>query len=486
MFFERPELGRRAVLLSLEFDAAKVAPSGRSLAAIPQPQETRELAEGAGIKVCALVRGKRRTPHPRFFAGKGKLEEVRAVMQAEGAELLLLNHDVGPSQQRNLESELDVRVMPRTELILHIFADRARSHEGQLQVELAQLQHAQTRLVRGWTHLDRQKGGIGLRGAGETQIEMDQRMIGERIKMTARKLEEVAKRRARGRARRSRQRVPSVSLVGYTNAGKSTLFNALTTAEVLAEDRLFATLDPTLRRLSLQGGHEVILGDTVGFISQLPHSLVEAFKSTLEEVAHADALLHVVDASAPDMIDQVLEVNAVLAEIGAADVPRILVLNKIDVADSNTEDGAETLAERLTLLDSAASALPDDLIGIAGDDPAAVAHRRSGGLGSLAPEVSRIPVSAVTGAGIDALRTALAAQFGGLVAPAQVELHAGDGKTRSWLYSLGVVSEEDFRSDGKLLLEISADASLLATLAKRSDIVLRGIDGVPRIAALPN
>ncbi|MGI9326256.1 MAG: GTPase HflX [Pseudomonadales bacterium] len=463
MFFERPELGRRAVLLSLDFSGPQGATAGRSLTVNPDPEETKELAEGAGLDVCATVRGRRRMPHPRYFVGAGKLEEIRAVMQAEDAELLLLNHDVGPGQQRNLEQSLDARVMPRTELILHIFADRARSHEGQLQVELAQLQHAQTRLVRGWTHLDRQKGGIGLRGAGETQIELDQRMLAERIKITARKLDDVAKRRAQGRRRRQRQRVPSISLVGYTNAGKSTLFNALTAAQVLAEDRLFATLDPTLRRLPLAGFGDVILGDTVGFISHLPHSLVEAFKSTLEEVAHADLLLHVVDASAADMLDQVMEVNAVLADIDAENVPRILVLNKVDLA------AGEAFEERLALLGSAANALPDDV------------HA-----GSLAPEVTRVQVSAVTGEGLETLRSAILGQFLAEQTAAQLELHAGDGKTRAWLYRLGAVVGEEFRGDGKLVLDIRADAALLETLAKQPGVVLRGTDGVPRIAALPN
>ncbi|MEM1229283.1 MAG: GTPase HflX [Pseudomonadota bacterium] len=464
MFFERPELGRQAVLLHIDFDSPRNDGDGRALSAAPAPQETRELAEGAGLAVAAVVRGKRRTPHPRHFVGSGKLDELKQVMRHEDADLLLLNHDIAPNQQRNLERALNARVMPRTELILHIFADRARSHEGQLQVELAQLKHAQSRLVRGWTHLDRQKGGIGLRGAGETQIELDQRMLGERIKITSTRLETVAARRVRSRERRERQRALSVALVGYTNAGKSTLFNALTTAEVLAEDRLFATLDPTLRRLPLALPADVVMSDTVGFISHLPHALVNAFHSTLDEAVHADLLLHVVDAAADDMLEQIMEVNAVLAEIGAGEVPRLLVLNKIDQA------AGAAWQDRLLLLDSAASALPDDL----------------GASGSLAPEVQRCAVSAVAGTGLDALRTAIAAQLSADTTPAQVELHAGDGKTRAWLYSQGAVVAETVSPDGKLLLDLKADQALLGALARRRDLVLRADGGLPRIAALPN
>jgi GTP-binding protein HflX len=484
LFFERPELGRQAVLLHIHFDSPRSDGDGRALSSAPHPQETRELAEGAGMDVVAIVEGRRRTPHPRQFVGSGKLDELKQVMRHEQADLLLLNHDIAPNQQRNLEQALNARVMPRTELILHIFADRARSHEGQMQVELAQLRHAQSRLVRGWTHLDRQKGGIGLRGAGETQIELDQRMLGERIKITSAKLETVAARRARSRKRRTRQRALSVALVGYTNAGKSTLFNALTTAEVLAEDRLFATLDPTLRRLPLPGLGDVVLSDTVGFISHLPHALVNAFHSTLEEAVHADLLLHVVDAAADDMLEQIMEVNAVLANIGAGDVPRLLVLNKIDTALSKEESAAgepgEAFRDRLLLLDSAASAVPDDLSAPApegGEQPP---------LGSLAPEVQRCAVSAVTGAGLDALRTAITAELSAGASAAQVELHPGDGKTRAWLYRQGAVVAETISPDGKLLLDLKADDALLEALARRSDLVLRAVEGDPRIAALPN
>ncbi|MEM1437076.1 MAG: GTPase HflX, partial [Pseudomonadota bacterium] len=267
MFFDRPELGRHAVLVTMQFTG------GGSYPEAPAASETEDLATGAGLKVCASVSQSRREPHPKTFLGAGKVEELKALMAAHEADLLLLNHDIGPGQQRNLEQLLDARVMPRTELILHIFADRAASHEGKLQVELAQLRHAQTRLVRGWTHLDRQKGGIGLRGAGETQIEMDQRMLAERVKATTARLDTVARQRAARRRRRERREVPLVALVGYTNAGKSTLFNQLTEAAVLAEDRLFATLDPTARKLELPGLGHCVLSDTVGFISQLPHTL---------------------------------------------------------------------------------------------------------------------------------------------------------------------------------------------------------------------
>ncbi len=419
MFFERPEAGRRAVLLhiTLKGNVSGVGPDSAD--------ECAELARAAEIDVVTRVGGSRSAPHPRWFVGEGKLEELAATVRSSEAELVLANHELSPGQQRNLESRLGCRVMTRTELILHIFADRARTYEGKLQVELAQLNHAQTRLVRGWTHLDRQKGGIGLRGAGETQLELDQRMISDRIKGLEKKLGTVARRRGQGRRRRQRGHVRTVSLVGYTNAGKSTLFNALTAAQVKVEDKLFATLDPTMRRLQVPGVGGVVLGDTVGFVSHLPHSLVDAFKATLEEVANADLLLHVVDASAEDVDSRVRQVNVVLKEIGADRIPTLMVYNKTD-------------------------ALPGGAVANA--------------MGSAG---SGVGVSALTGAGLDLLVRTIGERLG-VTAPTEVLLAPGEGRTRAWLYGIGAVLDEEIREDGSLALTVQADADLLARLARRA------------------
>ncbi len=297
----------------------------------PDVEELQSLAESAGAKVVSLITGRRDRPDPAYFVGSGKCEDILAACQEHGADLVIFDHALTPGQQRNLTKLLKRRVIDRVALILDIFALRARSHEGKLQVELAQLDYLSARLVRGWTHLERQKGGIGLRGPGETQLETDRRLIGNRVKQLKARLALVERQRKNRRRQRDRQGAFSVSLVGYTNAGKSTLFNALTHAGVYAADQLFATLDTTSRRVFLAPGEFMVLSDTVGFIRELPHSLIEAFKSTLHEAADADLLLHVIDASDPDRELQQQAVDEVLAEVGAADVPRVEVFNKIDL-----------------------------------------------------------------------------------------------------------------------------------------------------------
>jgi len=293
--------------------------------------EFRLLCASAGLTEVGLVGGKRNKPDSAYFAGTGKVAEIAAAVAASGAEVVVFNHILSPAQQRNLEAELKARVIDRTTLILDIFAQRAQSHEGKIQVELAQLRHLATRLVRGWTHLERQKGGIGLRGPGETQLETDRRLLGKRVKLLSEKLRKLQRQREVQRRARTRGRVFSVSLVGYTNAGKSTLFNALTKAETYAADKLFATLDTTSRKIHLGDAGSIVISDTVGFIRDLPHTLVAAFRATLEETIHADLLLHVVDSASPARLEQIGQVDEVLREIGADAIPQVLIWNKIDL-----------------------------------------------------------------------------------------------------------------------------------------------------------
>ncbi len=322
MFFDRPDSGELAVLVHLDL-ASENEPE--------DPREFEELVLSAGGDPVTLVSGFRSSPHPKYFVGTGKVEELCEAVKENSAGLVIFNHNLSPSQERNLEHELKCRVLDRTGLILDIFAQRARTHEGKLQVELAQLQHMSTRLVRGWTHLERQKGGIGLRGPGETQLETDRRLLRGRIKSILKRLEKVRRQRDQGRRARSRAEIPTVSLVGYTNAGKSTLFNHVTESEVYAADQLFATLDPTMRRIELDDVGPAILADTVGFISHLPHKLVEAFHATLEEAASASLLLHVVDAHSEERHINIQRVNEVLEEIGAVELPTLTIFNKIDL-----------------------------------------------------------------------------------------------------------------------------------------------------------
>ncbi|HPR05374.1 MAG TPA: GTPase HflX [Denitromonas sp.] len=319
--FDRPEAGERAVLVQIDLGQDAIEERLAELVL---------LAQSAGATVETIVRAKRRAPDPALFVGKGKAQEIGDLLAGHEADLVIFNHALSPGQQRNLERVLQCRVVDRTALILDIFALRARSHEGKLQVELAQLEHLATRLIRGWTHLERQKGGVGLRGPGETQLETDRRLIGARVKTLRGKLEKLENQRRVRRRARERRDVLSVSIVGYTNAGKSTLFNALTKAGAYAANQLFATLDTTSRRLFLGEAGNIVLSDTVGFIRDLPHSLVAAFHATLEETVNADLLVHVVDSGSDDRDAQIVAVNGVLAEIGAGDIPQILVWNKID------------------------------------------------------------------------------------------------------------------------------------------------------------
>ncbi|MDP1607293.1 MAG: GTPase HflX [Rhodocyclaceae bacterium] len=377
--FERPAAGEAAVLVQLDFGEGDFA---------ERLEEFRLLATSAGARSVATITGKRGRPDPTTFAGKGKVEEIVLAATAAGADLVIFNHALSPAQQRNLERACELRVVDRSSLILDIFALRAKSHEGKLQVELAQLEHLMTRLVRGWTHLERQKGGIGLRGPGEKQLETDRRLLGKRVALLKSRLKLLERQRAVRRKARSRGEVLSISLVGYTNAGKSTLFNALTKAGAYVADQLFATLDTTSRRLYVptcemadgRSGCQIVLSDTVGFIRDLPHALVAAFHATLEETAQADLLLHVVDAASPDREQQMAAVAQVLDEIGAADVPQIIVWNKLD------------------LIEVAPGLERDECDNIA-----------------------RVRVSARTGAGLDLLRSALAEMSRKLAAPIEYE-----------------------------------------------------------------
>ncbi|MGB9429423.1 MAG: ribosome rescue GTPase HflX [Gammaproteobacteria bacterium] len=403
--FERPKSGERAVLVHLNLNPA----TGNELL-----QEFTELAKAAGAEVLATVVGNRRVPEPHFFIGEGKAEEVRVKILETRADLVLVNHALSPSQERNLEKFLSCRVLDRTGLILDIFAQRAHSFEGKLQVELAQHKHLATRLVRGWTHLERQRGGsIGLRGPGETQLETDRRLIGKRIQQLTKRLQRTLEQREQNRRTRLRREVPSVSLVGYTNAGKSTLFNALTGAEMFTADQLFATLDTTVRRLHLEQGPEVVLADTVGFIRELPHDLVAAFRSTLKETEEATLLLHVVDASDPQRDTYIETVNLVLAEIGAQDVPQLEVFNKIDITGR----------------------------------PPAVENGPDG-------KPRRVWVSAHSGAGLQALGQAIAERLRSETVHGWLRLAPAKSRARAALFRLGAVRAEKLEQDGSCLLQV--------------------------------
>jgi GTP-binding protein HflX len=404
LFFDRPESGECAVLVHLNLASETER---------EDPREFEELVLSAGGDPVDFIMGARDVPDSRTFVGKGKLQEIAAAVCEHQAQVVMFNHSLSPSQERNLEQELECRVLDRTGLILDIFAQRARTHEGKLQVELAQLQHVSTRLVRGWTHLERQKGGIGLRGPGETQLETDRRLLRARIKSILARLEKVRKQRDNGRRSRRRAELPVVSLVGYTNAGKSTLFNRVTDSEVYAADQLFATLDPTLRRLAVENVGPIVLADTVGFISHLPHKLVAAFKATLEETLNADLLLHVIDAATEQREDNIHRVNDVLVEIGADQIPQLQVYNKLD------------LLEQSPRIDRNADGLPE-----------------------------RVWVSAVTGDGTDLLLQAISELVGQDMVNETLDISPADGGLRAALYRLGAVESEDYSDDGVAHLSV--------------------------------
>ena len=421
MFFDRPEFGTQAFLVHIQQDDST-------------PQELNELVLSAGLVPVGYLVARKRNPDPKTYIGSGKLAEIKAQAEEDEAGLIIFDQDLTPTQERNLEAFLECRILGRTGLILEIFAQRARTHEGKLQVELAQLQHASTRLVRGWTHLDRQRGGsgrgqgaaIGVTGAGETQLEADQRMISDRIKHVSQRLQRVQKQRAQNRRSRQRADVKTVSLAGYTNAGKSTLFNRLCESDVHAADQLFATLDPTLRELRLPIIGKAILTDTVGFIRQLPHGLVDAFRATLEEVKQSDLIVHVVDGSSEERDLQMTEVGLVLEEIKASDVPQLLIYNKIDLI----EEGPR--------VDRDADGQP-----------------------------TRVWVSSLTGEGIPELIEALSQRLSHDVVEPWLKLNPAEGQLRSALFDLDAVLEEEVKDDGMIYMHVRIEEHRLNRLLSR-------------------
>ncbi len=421
MFFERPGGGERAILVHLD---------GQDPAAREDPQEFQELARSAGAEAVGFVNVARHQPSAKFLIGSGKVEELHDLVKDGEAELVIFNHTLTPSQERNLERALECRVLDRTGLILDIFAQRARTHEGKLQVELAQLEHMSTRLVRGWTHLERQKGGIGLRGPGETQLETDRRLLRVRIRQIKQRLEKVRGQREQARRGRRRADIPSVSLVGYTNAGKSTLFNALTESDVYAANQLFATLDPTLRRLELDDVGPVVLADTVGFIRHLPHKLVESFRATLEESSNADLLLHVIDAHEPERDQQIEQVLAVLGEIGANELPMLEVYNKVDLME-----GIEPQIQR-------------DADG----------------------KPQRVWVSARDGLGLDLVRQAIAELLGNDLFVGTLRLPQRLGRLRAQFFELSAVQRETHDDEGGSLLKVRLPRIELNRLISREGL----------------
>ncbi|MDP5340635.1 MAG: GTPase HflX [Litorivicinaceae bacterium] len=412
MFIEREAGGERALICSVSI---------RDPWYEPDPSEFESLVLSAGAEIVGVMTANRQKPSSANYIGSGKVEELAALVEATESDLVIFDGHLSPSQERNLERQIKARVIDRSGLILDIFASRAQTFEGKLQVELAQLDHIRTRLIRGWTHLERQKGGIGLRGPGETQLETDRRLLDARVVALKNRLEKVRKTRDQGRRSRKRNAIPTIALVGYTNSGKSTLFNALTHSSIYAADQLFATLDPTLRRIALPGGASAILADTVGFVQNLPHALVDAFRATLEEAALADVLLFVQDGAHRDRAMQALAVREVLTEIGAGDVPRIEVMNKVDQR-------------------------PEVQPGL-GED-------------------GRIWISAHSGAGFDALREAIAEAIGQPPNDVQVCLAPSEGRARALLYAHSEVISEQVSEDGDWTLQIRISPDRLAALSR--------------------
>lgn len=405
MFFDRPESGELAVLVHLNLDNERQP---------EDPREFEELVLSAGGDPVGEITGHRATPHIRYFVGTGKLEEIRVEIERTGAELVIFNHNLSPGQERNIENSLCCRVLDRTGLILDIFAQRAKTHEGKLQVELAQLDYMSTRLIRGWTHLERQKGGIGLRGPGETQLETDRRLLRARIKSINKRLGKVKSQRHQSRRSRQRAEIPTVSLVGYTNSGKSTLFNRLTGAQVYVADQLFATLDPTMRAIKLPLEGTVIFADTVGFISHLPHKLVDAFSATLEEAANATLLLQVVDANSNELTNNIQRVDEVLEDIDAAKIPSLRIYNKIDLLD-----GVEPYIER-------------NATGVA----------------------IAVWLSAATGAGLELLFEVLRERLVEDTIEVSCYLLPQAGRLRALFYEAGSVLAEHMQNDGATIVDI--------------------------------
>lgn len=429
LFFDRPDFGERALLVHLKLNSES------------EPEdvgEFEELVRSAGGDIVDLVRGSRTSPHAKFFIGTGKLEEITEIAKCESVQLIIFNHNLSPSQERNLEAHLQCRVLDRTGLILDIFAMRARTHEGKLQVELAQLQHLSSRLVRGWTHLERQKGGIGMRGPGETQLESDRRMVRDRIKSIKKRLEKVRIQRDQGRQSRLKSDTPTVSLVGYTNAGKSTLFNLITESDVYAADQLFATLDPTMRRLDIPEQGPIIFADTVGFISHLPHRLINAFRATLEEAAAANVLLHIIDASAEDRSTNVDRVNDVLKEIGAHELPTLLVYNKIDLMD-----------EPVPRIDRDQDGKP-----------------------------VAVWLSALTGEGTELLLEAVAEYLPRKMIHTKLQLKPEQGAFRAALYNYKAVLNETYNEHGDVNLEVQLPESEFLRIVKQSGLKSEDLDPI--------